>query len=57
MITNQWQKSSFSTNQDCVEVRLNEVGGVDVRDSKNPDGHQLHLGREEWNAFIKEVAQ
>lgn len=54
MITNEWRKSSYSAMQDCVEVRL-EDERVAVRDSKNPDGPQLHLERTEWQTFLKEI--
>lgn len=35
-------QTSYSARQNCVEVRLNEAGGVDVRDTQNREGHRLH---------------
>jgi hypothetical protein len=48
-----WIKSSKSSgNGNCVEVARLPGGGVAVRDSKNPDGPQLHYTKGEWDAFI-----
>jgi len=55
VLTRQWQKSSFSSNQDCVEAKLADTGAVEVRDSKNPDGVHLHFERDEWEALLQEV--
>ena len=55
-----WAKSSFSNNGgDCVEVSrslLDTKGLLVVRDSKNPDGGQLHFTPGEWTAFLKGAA-
>jgi len=55
MISENWQKSSFSSaGQDCVELR--RVGdGVQVRDSKNPESGILDYTMGEWQAFIAGV--
>jgi hypothetical protein len=46
-----WIKSSVSTNNGaCVEV-WNSGAGIYVRDSKHPDGWQLHFTPAEWTAF------
>ncbi len=48
-----WRKSSHSNTQggDCVELaKLGEVIGV--RDSKDPDGPKLLVGREEFTALV-----
>lgn len=45
----EWRKSSYSQNLACVEVR--RTGGIDVRDSKAPDGPQLQFSPEDWAAF------
>lgn len=52
----QWRKSSRSgdTGGDCVEV-ADLVGGVGVRDSKDPDGPKLVLQAAEWRAFARRV--
>lgn len=49
----QWRKSTYSGDQgDCVEVRPNLRGGVDVRHSQDPDGITIHYTDSEWTAFI-----
>lgn len=49
----QWKKSSYSGNSgNCVEVA--DLGqAVAVRDSKEPQGAVLVVGREEWQRFIE----
>ena len=45
----QWRKSSHSgSNGHCVEV----ADGVQVRDSKDPDGPVLSFTPAAWQAFI-----
>jgi len=48
-----WRKSSYSDDNggNCVEVSDNFPGVVPVRDSKNPDGPVLVVGRAAWAAF------
>lgn len=53
-----WRKSSRSQFDefagDCVEAaRLTR--GVGIRDSKNPYGPVLVVGRDQWSAFITRV--
>jgi Domain of unknown function (DUF397) len=49
-----WHKSSYSGNGggDCVEVARNLPGVVAVRDSKDPHGPVLVIGRDEWAGFL-----
>ena len=51
-LNEQWRKSTKSgAAGQCVEVR--RVGnGVEVRDSKNPQGQVLAFTSEEWTAFL-----
>lgn len=51
-----WTKSSYSKgeNGSCVEV-AHPCSHVYVRDSKDPDGGQLHFGESAWSAFIAGV--
>lgn len=49
-----WVKSSFSGSGNCVEVRACGAG-VQVRDSKDPDGPVLTFTRAEWAAFLAGV--
>ncbi|QCX79225.1 hypothetical protein C9F11_28125 [Streptomyces sp. YIM 121038] len=57
-----WFKSSYSdgTGQNCIEVAdlAGQVGGgVGIRDSKDPEGPALVLGRPAWAAFVAGVVQ
>lgn len=48
-----WRKSTRSggTGGNCVEVAANLPGIVAVRDSKNPHGPSLIVGRGTWADF------
>jgi len=50
----EWRKSSRSGDNggNCVEVARNLPGIVAVRDSKDPGGPVLIVGRDEWAGFI-----
>ncbi|GGV14183.1 hypothetical protein GCM10010182_38430 [Actinomadura cremea] len=51
-----WRKSSHSDHHggDCVEIAdLTPVIGI--RDSKNPGGPKLALGRDAWRALVLEI--
>lgn len=47
-----WFKSTYCTENGCVEVALGEVV---LRDSKNPDGPVLRFTYSEWGAFLAGV--
>ena len=49
-----WRKSSRSGSNggNCVEVARNLPGIIAVRDSKNPSGPVLIIGRDGWVRFI-----
>lgn len=49
-----WRKSSRSGGNggDCVEVARNLPGIVAIRDSKDPRGPVLIVGKDEWASFI-----
>jgi hypothetical protein len=49
-----WRKSSLSGSGNCVEVRV-RPDGVDVRNSKDPDGQLLSFTHREWDVFIDGV--
>ncbi|MFD8083212.1 DUF397 domain-containing protein [Kitasatospora sp. NPDC059722] len=52
----QWFKSSYSSNGgDCIEVAVNAVHTVPVRDSKDPQGPALAFPAEAWSAFVVAV--
>ncbi|SDG33456.1 protein of unknown function [Lentzea fradiae] len=51
-MTPQWRKSSYSGgNGQCVEVAWHGA----VRDSKNPEGPRLDVGRPALTAFLTAV--
>lgn len=50
-LTRPWRTPSRSTGgQECVEVAQAQANCL-VRDSKNPDGTRLAIGRQAWTAF------
>ncbi|WP_243789266.1 DUF397 domain-containing protein [Saccharopolyspora gloriosae] len=48
-----WFKSSYSgpNNNSCVEARMTGVG-VDIRDSKDPEGALLSFDSGAWRDFL-----
>ncbi|MEU8913489.1 DUF397 domain-containing protein [Streptomyces nigrescens] len=52
-----WFKSSYSgsSNNDCLEVAPTP-STIHIRDSKNPDGPQLHLRPSAWADFVAYAA-
>lgn len=54
----QWRTSSRSSSQgQCVEVARNLEGVVAVRDSKDPEGPVIVVGREAWRGFLTDVVR
>jgi hypothetical protein len=52
-----WRKSTYSTSTgSCVEVAP-AVGGVFVRDSKNPHTGMIPVPHPAWTAFVREVGR
>lgn len=51
-VTGAWHKSTYSNQNDCVELAPT-VDGVAVRDSKNPSAGTLLFTRAEMDAFLK----
>ncbi|GAA1532053.1 hypothetical protein GCM10009678_12980 [Actinomadura kijaniata] len=51
-----WRKASRSTNNggNCVEV-ASTSDVVAIRDSKNPDGGMVVVGREEARALVERI--
>jgi hypothetical protein len=48
-----WRKATKSNNNGaCAELRAGADGGVQIRDSKNPDGPTLVFTAQEWDAFL-----
>jgi len=54
-----WVKSTRSgpTGGNCVEVACLGGGRVAVRNSRHPAGPALLFGREQWTAFVADVAR
>lgn len=51
-----WIKSSFSfANGNCIQVAALPDGSVAIRNSKDPEGPQLHFDNDEWTAFLAGV--
>lgn len=52
-----WTKSSYSSNDGpaCLEVAACR-DTIHIRDSKNPDGPQLHLQPSAWADFVTYAA-
>ena len=55
----EWRKSRYSKDKPCacVEVgqRVSVWDSVDVRDSVDPDGAQLHFAAGQWGRFVDAV--
>ncbi|SPT57091.1 DUF397 domain-containing protein [Actinomadura madurae] len=56
-MTINWRKSSYSggsTDEMCVEV-AELVGGVGIRDSRNPRGGLLDVSTEEFAVLVGQI--
>jgi hypothetical protein len=54
-LTRPWRTSSRSTSgNECVEVAQSRESCL-VRDSRQPDGARLAVGRHAWAAFTRSV--
>jgi hypothetical protein len=54
-LNSDWRKSQRSGHGECVEVRRDESGEVQVRDSKDPLGPRLGFGPDAWRDFLDGV--
>lgn len=50
----EWRKAEGSYATNCVELAA--LGGIAVRDSKNPGNPHLHFGRPAFAAFLNGLA-
>ncbi|WP_419992933.1 DUF397 domain-containing protein [Streptomyces boninensis] len=51
-----WVRSSYSTGaNNCVEAARMASGSLAVRDSKDPEGGQLHFTARAWESFTAAV--
>jgi hypothetical protein len=50
-----WKRSSFSGNNNCVEMALLPTGEVAVRNSRDPEGPALVYTRAEIDALLQGV--
>jgi len=49
-----FRKASFCCGAgNCVEIATLPDHSAVMRDSKNPDGGQLHFGASAWDAFLR----
>jgi hypothetical protein len=54
----QWRKSSHSQGNvegNCVELSTNLAEATLIRDSKDPDGPRLSVGRTSLAAFLSDI--
>ncbi|WP_243789265.1 DUF397 domain-containing protein [Saccharopolyspora gloriosae] len=53
-----WFKSSYSgpNNNSCVEARITGHG-IDIRDSKDPDGGLLSFNFSLWRGFLDRIGR
>ncbi|GAA3764588.1 hypothetical protein HDA32_005053 [Spinactinospora alkalitolerans] len=55
MMTEEWNKASYSNaGSECVECRT-ESGRVSVRDTRNRDLGHLSFPAPEWRAFLADI--
>lgn len=48
-----WHNAGNCTNTgSCVQVAALSGGGAAIRDSKHPQGPELHFDAAEWSAFL-----
>lgn len=52
MIGKEWKSAPACLDGTCIQAREGDADGVDVRDSKDPDGPILRFTAAEWVAFI-----
>lgn len=58
-VDKRYRKSSYSgaaNTADCVEVAA-AFDGAYVRDSKDPNGRELHFSPDAWRAFGRRVVR
>ncbi|WP_199523301.1 DUF397 domain-containing protein [Kitasatospora sp. MBT66] len=52
----EWHKSSYSAQaNECLETRQPVLGGMAVRDSKDPGGPALLFEADAWSSFVAGV--
>jgi hypothetical protein len=54
LVAQEWRKSSYTNDNDCVEVML-LGGGTAIRDSKDPDGGRLTVSSRGWRGLLDAV--
>ncbi|MFE3201831.1 DUF397 domain-containing protein [Embleya sp. NPDC059237] len=52
MTTNDWFKSSYSTDVDCVEGARTPAHAISIRDSKVPTQGTFLFHEATWTAFL-----
>ncbi|MFI9815108.1 DUF397 domain-containing protein [Saccharothrix variisporea] len=51
-----WRKSTYSDNDDCVEVALHESGAF-VRNTRNRTGESLAFSWSGWRGFLRLIGE
>nr|WP_239009953.1 DUF397 domain-containing protein [Streptomyces sp. 769] len=57
MIEPNWHTSSYTKNENCVEVADNNPSVIKVRDSKRRTGPVIDVAPTVWGAFLEHVAK
>ena len=52
-----WRKATASNPSGCCLEATASTGGVTVRHSKDPSGHQLHFSAEQWEFLLTQTRQ
>ena len=51
-----WHKSSYSSQDgNCVEVAINLLGTVAVRDSRDRQGPALAVSCNDWQVLVRQI--
>lgn len=50
-----WRKSSYSAQEECVEVGNHSPGTIGVRDTKRPGSGTVVFTAEAWSDFLTGV--
>jgi hypothetical protein len=53
--TEDWRKSSYSSDSDCLEIARRLPAFVAVRDSKYAHGPMLVFDQAEWERFTRRI--
>jgi hypothetical protein len=57
VLQHQWQKSSYSGPQGCVQARLPEQVTIEMGDTTQLQGPTLSVSNPEWTRFLSYVKE